>query len=126
PTDSVSLAARHLKDLPTGDRTPLPAGIETARRVIERADPAASVAVLVTDGRANVADGSPTEATRDAARGLAQTADRVVTVDASDPDDRAGLIDDIAEATEGSVVSLSELSVDRVTESVRDARDTSE
>ncbi|MEF8757112.1 MAG: VWA domain-containing protein, partial [Halobacteriales archaeon] len=126
PTDSVSLAARHLKDLPTGDRTPLPDGIETARRVIERADPAASVAVIVTDGRANVAEGSPTEATREAARGLAGTADRVVTVDASDPDDRASLVGDLAEATEGRVVSLSDLSAERVSESVRDARDAGE
>jgi len=32
PTDSVTLAARHLKSLPTGDRTPLPAGLRTAGR----------------------------------------------------------------------------------------------
>ncbi len=63
PTDSVSLAARHLKDLPTGDRTPLPDGLTAACEVLDRADPDAGVVIVVTDGRANTADGSPAAAT---------------------------------------------------------------
>ncbi|WP_254763429.1 VWA domain-containing protein [Natrinema marinum] len=113
PTDSVSLAARHLKDLPSGDRTPLPAGLETARRVIERADTDASVVVLVTDGRANVADGSPTDATRRAARALATDDARVVVVDAGD-DSRAGLSELVASVTEGELVALESLSAETV------------
>ncbi|WP_135667726.1 hypothetical protein [Halorhabdus rudnickae] len=50
PINSVSLAARHLKNLPTSNRTSLPDGIEIARRVIDRVDPAASVGVLATEG----------------------------------------------------------------------------
>ncbi|MFD1564610.1 VWA domain-containing protein [Haloarchaeobius amylolyticus] len=113
PTDSVSLAARHLKDLPSGDRTPLPAGLETSRQVLERADTDAAVVVLVTDGRANVADGSPTEATRTAARALAADDTRVVVVDAGD-DSRAGLSELVASETDGELVDLSTLSVERV------------
>ena len=113
PTDSVSLAARHLKDLPSGDRTPLPAGLETSRQVLERADTDAAVVVLVTDGRANVADGSPTAATREAARALAAEDTRVVVVDAGD-DSRAGLSDLVASETDGEVVDLSRLSLERV------------
>ncbi|MDF9746308.1 VWA domain-containing protein [Natrinema salsiterrestre] len=113
PTDSVSLAARHLKDLPSGDRTPLPAGLETSRRVLERADADASVVLLVTDGRANVADGSPTEATRTAARALAASGARVVVVDAGD-DSRAGLSELVASETDGELVDLSSLSVETV------------
>ncbi|WP_226006083.1 VWA domain-containing protein [Natrinema salinisoli] len=113
PTDSVSLAARHLKDLPSGDRTPLPAGLETSRRVLERADTDASVVVLVTDGRANVADGSPTEATRTAARALAASDTRVIVVDAGD-DSRAGLSELVASETDGELVDLSSLSVETV------------
>jgi len=113
PTDSVSLAARHLKELPTGDRTPLPAGIDTARTVLERADTDASVVVLVTDGRANVADGSPTEATRRAARGLAGTDATVLVVDAGD-DSRAGLSTLVADETGGELVDLASLSAERV------------
>ncbi|WP_225334385.1 ATP-binding protein [Halomicrobium urmianum] len=118
PTDSVSLAARHLKDLPTGDRTPLPAGLSTASEVLDRAEPDAGIVVLVTDGRANAADGSPVEATRDAARGLAETADATLVVDAGDG--RAGLIDVVATETGASVVPLSALSAESVDELARE------
>ncbi|WP_226009984.1 ATP-binding protein [Halomicrobium salinisoli] len=114
PTDSVSLAARHLKELPTGDRTPLPAGLATAGEVVERADPDAAVAVIVTDGRANAVDGSPVEATRSATRTLAEAADETVVVDAGEGDGRAGLLDVIAAETDASVVPLSALSAERV------------
>jgi len=123
PTDSVSLAARHLKDLPTGDRTPLPAGLGAARDVIERADPAASVVVVVTDGRANVADGSPVEATREAARAVGATGAEVVVVDAGE-DDRSSLAGVVAEATGGQRVPLSALSADRVDAAARAANET--
>ncbi|SDJ92037.1 VWA domain-containing protein [Natronorubrum texcoconense] len=113
PTDSVSLAARHLKELPSGDRTPLPAGLETSRRVLERAETDASVVVLVTDGRANVADGSPTEATRRAARGLAADDATVIVVDAGD-DSRAGLSELVAAEADGELVDLSSLSAETV------------
>ncbi|QCS43142.1 VWA domain-containing protein [Natrinema versiforme] len=122
PTDSVSLAARHLKTLPSGDRTPLPAGLETSRRVLERAETDASVVVLVTDGRANVADGSPTEATRTAARALASSDTRVVVVDAGD-DSRAGLSELVAGETEGELVDLASLSVDTVRAAAERAAD---
>ncbi|QIO21100.1 VWA domain-containing protein [Haloarcula sp. JP-L23] len=113
PTDSVTRAARHLKDLPTGDRTPLPAGLRTAGEVIARADPDAAVVVLVTDGRANTADGSPVGATREAARTLGTVADRTLVVDAGDGG-HAGLTDLVANETDAAVVPLSALSADRV------------
>jgi magnesium chelatase subunit D len=111
PTDSVTLAARHLKDLPTGDRTPLPDGLRTARDVVDRAGPAACTVVLVTDGRANVADGSPTERTRTAAAGLAETGADVVVVKAGDG---VGVTDVVLEATDGVAISLSSLTAERV------------
>ncbi|MFC6718592.1 VWA domain-containing protein [Natrialbaceae archaeon GCM10025810] len=122
PTNSVTLAARHLKELPSGDRTPLPAGLETAREVIDRAKTDAAVVVLVTDGRANVADGSPTEATRRAARALAAVDDpvHVVVVDAGDGA-RAGLSELVAEETGGDLVALSSLSVETVREAANAA-----
>ena len=86
PTDSVSMAARHLKELPTADRTHLAAGLQTAGEVLSRADPAVGVVVLITDGRANAGGDSPTAATRRAARGLAELNAHVVVVDAGDPD----------------------------------------
>jgi magnesium chelatase subunit D len=120
PTDSVLLAARHLKDLPTGDRTPLPDGLTAAREVLDRADPDAGVVLVVTDGRANTADGSPVDSTRTAARTLGEAADRTVVVDAGD-DGRAGLLDVVAEETDASVVPLDALTAERV-DAVADER----
>jgi magnesium chelatase subunit D len=124
PTRSVSLAARHLKTLPTGDRTPLPDGLIKARRVIDSTDAALGVVVLVTDGRANVAEGSPTEATRQAARRLAASGAQVVIVDAGD-DSRGGLLAVIGEETDGKTVPLSKLSPETVSAAVKRATDPS-
>jgi magnesium chelatase subunit D len=117
PTDSVTRAARHLKDLPTGDRTPLPDGLRTARTVLERADPDAAVVVLVTDGRANVAEGSPTAETRAAARELATADAETVVVDAGDGG-RAEVTDLVCDALDAERVPLSALSPERVTAAV--------
>ena len=122
PTDSVSLAARHLKELPTGDRTPLPDGLATAREVIDRADPAASVAVVVTDGRPNVAGGRPTEATRTAAMDLGESADEVLIVDASQSDDRATVTGDLVKAADGRTIELEDFSPESVQSASRSAR----
>lgn len=59
PTNSVELAERRLRFLPTGGRTPLAAGLELARTTIERAERGlrrqSPLLVLVSDGRANAA-----------------------------------------------------------------------
>jgi magnesium chelatase subunit D len=113
PTDSVSLAARHLKDLPTGDRTPLPAGLRTAHEVLDWANPATSVVVLVTDGRANVADESPVGETREAAETLADSGTQVLVVDASNGE-QAGVTEVVIEETGGERIPLSALSAERI------------
>jgi magnesium chelatase subunit D len=112
PTDSVTLAARHLKDLPTGDRTPLPAGLETAGHVLARADPEAGTVVLVTDGRANAAE-NPVAETRAAARSLGGEGAEVLVVDAGEGG-RTALTDLVVEETGGRRVPLDALSADRV------------
>jgi magnesium chelatase subunit D len=122
PTDSVTLAARHLKELPTGDRTPLPAGLRTAADALDRADPAAAVVVLVTDGRANVAGGSPVGETREAARRLAELGAHVVVVDAGDGGE-AGVAGLIADETGGTRVPLSALSAERIDAAAGAARE---
>jgi magnesium chelatase subunit D len=128
PTDSVTLAARHLKELPTGDRTPLPDGLDTATRLVTRSDADAGLVVVVTDGRANVAEGSPTAATRAAARRLAESDASVVLVDAAerrpggggessatvDAGGGTGVTGIIAEETGGRRIPLSDLTADVV------------
>jgi magnesium chelatase subunit D len=120
PTNSVTLAARHLKELPTGDRTPLPDGLNAAHRLVTRADADASLVVVVTDGRANVADGSPTAATRAAARRLGSDAS-VVVVDAGD--DGAGLTSIIEAETGGRRIPLADLTAERVADAAAAARE---
>jgi magnesium chelatase subunit D len=115
PTDSVTLAARHLKELPAGDRTPLPAGLDAATRLLDREGADASVVVVVTDGRANVADGdggSPTRATRAAARRLAATGSSVVVVDAGD--DGTGVTDIVERETDARRLPLGDLSAEGI------------
>jgi magnesium chelatase subunit D len=114
PTDSVTLAARHLKQLPAGDRTPLPAGLDAATRLLDRERADASVVVVVTDGRANVADhsGSPTRATRAAARRLAATGSSVVVVDAGD--DGTGVTDIVERETDARRLPLGDLSAEGI------------
>jgi magnesium chelatase subunit D len=121
PTNSVTLAARHLKDLPTGDRTPLPDGIATAHRLVDRSDAEASLVVVVTDGRANVADGSPTQATRAAAKQLANSDASVVLVDAGD--DGAGLTDMLETETGWRRISLADLTPERVADAAASAHE---
>ena len=118
PTDSVTLAARHLKELPTGDRTPLPAGLRTTAEVIDRADPDAAVAVVVSDGRANT-DVNPTAETRTAAEALASTGARVVCVEAGD---ERGLLEDVVSVTGGTLVDLDALTPERVEQEIARSR----
>jgi magnesium chelatase subunit D len=121
PTDSVTLAARHLKSLPTGDRTPLPAGLRTADEVLGRADPDAAVVVVVTDGRANAGTDAPTSDTRAAASALADRDADVLVVDAGDGGDRGSLVDDVVRASQGERVPLSALTPERIDGAVRGA-----
>ena len=118
PTDSVTLAARHLKELPTGDRTPLPAGLDAAARLATTEEDATLV-VVVTDGRANVAGGGdeadaagPTRATRAAARRLAEAGASVILVDAGD--DGTGVTDILERETDARRIPLDDLSAERV------------
>lgn len=122
PTNSVTLAARHLKDLPTANRTPLPSGLRTAGDVLDRAEPSASVVVLVTDGRANVADESPIRETREAAKRLSEFGPHVVIVDAGDGD-RSSLTGLIADETGGERIPLSALSAERIDAAAGSARE---
>jgi magnesium chelatase subunit D len=128
PTDSVALAARHLKELPTGDRTPLPAGLDAAGRLVAGEEEVATLVVVVTDGRANVAGegrsddaASPTRATRAAARRLADTGASVVLVDAGD--DGTGVADIVASETDARRIPLDDLSPERVADAAAAAAD---
>jgi magnesium chelatase subunit D len=99
PTSSVELAARRLRDLPVGGRTPLAAGLEAVRQLVRREhwrDPARRpILVVITDGRATGGRAAVAEAERAAAT-LARTGATSVVVDAEEGPVRLGLAAGIA------------------------------
>ncbi len=132
PTSSVEAGAARLERLPTGGRTPLAAGLLTAREVlrVERLrDPARRpLLIVVTDGRATSTGtgGTGAEPVRQAARAarlLAADKAAAVVVDCESGPVRLGLAAQLARDLSGTAVTLDELRADRVASLVRDVRD---
>jgi magnesium chelatase subunit D len=109
PTSSVELAARRLRDLPVGGRTPLAAGLEAVRQLVRRErwrDPARRpILVVITDGRATGGRAAVAEASRSAVA-LARTGVTSVVVDAEEGPVRLGLAADIAARLGAEVVTI--------------------
>jgi magnesium chelatase subunit D len=109
PTSSVELAARRLRDLPVGGRTPLAAGLEAVRQLVRRErwrDPARRpIVVAVTDGRATGGRGGVAQAKR-AAAALARTGATAIVVDAEEGPVRLGLAAEIAQHLGGQLVTI--------------------
>ncbi|MDQ4119681.1 MAG: VWA domain-containing protein, partial [Actinomycetota bacterium] len=129
PTSSVPTAQARLARLRTGGRTPLADGLLRARAVLatERLrDPRRRpLLLLLTDGRATVAARPGSDASDDARRAaglLAADGTHTVVVDCESGPVRLGLAAGVAAAAGGSVVTLDELTADRVGDVVRAAR----
>jgi magnesium chelatase subunit D len=109
PTSSVELAARRLRDLPVGGRTPLAAGLEAARQLVRRErwrDPARRpILVVITDGRATGGRAAVAEANRSAAA-LARTGATSIVVDAEEGPVRLGLAAEIAGHLAAELVTI--------------------
>ncbi|MCU1500451.1 MAG: protoporphyrin magnesium-chelatase [Acidimicrobiales bacterium] len=121
PTASVELARRRLDDLGTGGTTPLAAGLRAATDLARRhASPELRpVVVLVTDGRATVADrgSDPARAVADAMAVAASVAGSVpfVVVDVEDPHGpRMGLARRLADTLEAVHVPVSTVTASRL------------
>jgi magnesium chelatase subunit D len=109
PTSSVELAARRLRDLPVGGRTPLAAGLESVRQLVRREhwrDPARRpIVVVITDGRATGGRAAVAEANRSAAA-LARTGATSIVVDAEEGPVRLGLAAEIAAHLAAELVTI--------------------
>ena len=109
PTSSVELAARRLRDLPVGGRTPLAAGLEAVRQLVRRErwrDPARRpILVVITDGRATGGRAAVAEANRSAAA-LARTGVTSIVVDAEEGPVRLGLAAEIAGHLAAELVTI--------------------
>jgi magnesium chelatase subunit D len=109
PTGSAELAARRLRDLPVGGRTPLAAGLEAVRQLVRREgwrDPARRpILVLVTDGRAT-GDGDAVAQANRAASALARTSLTSIVVDAEEGPVRLGLAGTVARHLAAELVTV--------------------
>jgi magnesium chelatase subunit D len=124
PTTSVDAAARRLRRLTTGGRTPLADGLLSARRVLARErlrDPSRRpLLVLLTDGRATAGADPVADALR-AAGLLATDGVASITVDCEHGPVRLGLAARLAVALGGPCLTLAELSAANVAGVVRAA-----
>lgn len=120
PTNSVELAERRLRRLPTGGRTPLAAGLylaaEVLTRYLRREEALSPLLVLVTDGRANA--GPPP---LPAARALAGRTPGLaaLVLDCEQGFVRLGAARAIAEGLHGAYLPLDELRAERISAPVR-------
>jgi magnesium chelatase subunit D len=120
PTNSVELAERHLRHLPTGGRTPLAAGLQLAGQTLthylQRDSALDPLLVLVTDGRANV--GSPAHL-RQSALTLAGRQITTLVLDSEEGFVRLGLARDLAGWLGAEYLPLDQLRADTISRQVR-------
>ncbi|MGY1659767.1 putative cobaltochelatase [Geodermatophilus sp. SYSU D00705] len=127
PTWSVEAAAARLRELPTGGRTPLAAGLlrasETLRVERVRDPQRRPLLVVVTDGRATGARGGAHVADAHAAAGLlAATGTASVVVDCESGPVRLGLAAELGAHLGATTLRLEELAADSLAATVRTAR----
>ena len=126
-TRSVELAERELSALPTGGKTPLAAGLAAAFKMIGELrcrEDAATVLVLVTDGRANAASsGAVKEEALRAAEAIARTDAQCIVLDTEKSFPKVGLAPEIARRMEAGYATLERLSSEGVLEVVQHFRD---
>ena len=109
PTGSIEVARARLAELRTGGATPLAAGLEAARTLVEasRADRSVdSTVVVVTDGRATVGEPDPVTAAREAMARLGRTGARLVVLDTETGHTRLGLAGELAAASGAECLPL--------------------
>lgn len=113
PTRSPRRLAETLRSFPLGGRTPLAAGLSTAARVCarERARHPGlrSMAIVVSDGRANEPWPEPEVAATEAAGELAREADAVLYADTDAGFPRIGMMEQLARSTGAVWVRAAEL-----------------
>jgi magnesium chelatase subunit D len=127
PTWSVEAAAARLRELPTGGRTPLAAGLLKAHdtlRVERVRDPQRRpLLVVVTDGRATGARGSDAVGQAHRAAGLVAAAGTAsVVVDCESGPVRLGLATRLGTALGATTLRLEELAAESLAATVRGAR----
>ena len=122
PTNSVELAERCLRQMPTGGRTPLAAGLQLADQVLthhlHRDAALAPLLVLVTDGRPNAGPQAIQEA-RQVAWLLSQKRITALILDSEQGFVRLGITRELAQLLQAVYLPLAELDATRISRPVR-------
>jgi magnesium chelatase subunit D len=120
PTNSVELAERCLRHMPTGGRTPLAAGLQLADRTLthylQRDAALTPLLVLVTDGRAN--SGEP-QHLKHAALSLAHKRIASLVLDSEQGFVRLGAAQEIAQWLEADYLPLDRMQAEAIVGQVR-------
>ncbi|KNZ41166.1 magnesium chelatase [Acetobacterium bakii] len=125
-TRSVDMAQKCLKDLPTGGKTPLAAGLLKAYEVIKneqrKNDDILPIMVLVSDGRTNAAlmEGDPFTEAMEMGKRIAGEGIQTIVVDTEVDFIKLGLAKKLAAAMCARYYRIEDLEADVLAEAVRD------
>lgn len=119
PTNSIDLAERALRKMPTGGRTPLPHALTLAHDTLRKAargdEQLIPLLVLLSDGRVNVGlAGNPRQDTQQAAAALAKRRVASLVLDSEQGYVRLGLARKVATWLNGQYLKLEALHADAV------------
>ena len=126
PTNSVELARKLLRELPTGGRTPLASGLKLAFDIIEqqrrKEKETIPLLVLISDGRANASleSGDPVEEAKKAAREIREANIRSIAIDTERGFPAFGLVREICDEMGGIYLRLEELRSEPIASAVRE------
>ncbi len=127
PTNSVELASAKLKELPTGGKTPLSAGLQLGFDIIQRElrkdERLATLMVLITDGKANVSiekGNNPLEEGKKIAYRIKQAGIKSLVIDTETGFVRIGKLPQFAEAMGGRYYHLEDIKAENIFSLVRD------
>ncbi len=124
-TRSVELAQKSLKDLPTGGKTPLSAGLFKGYEILKAAkkkDPEmVPVLVLVSDGRTNSSlnNGDPYEEALEIANKIASENIQSIVIDTEQDFIKLGLANNIAKAMNAQYYKLEDLGATEIASTIR-------
>ncbi|NSW91369.1 MAG: magnesium chelatase subunit D family protein [Firmicutes bacterium] len=124
-TRSVDLAHKKLKEIPTGGRTPMTAGLQMGYEIIKAVkvkDPdMIPILILISDGRSNVSlnGENPLEASIKAASRIAAEGIKTLVIDTECDFICLGLAKRIAEAMKADYYKLEELEANRIISAVK-------
>jgi magnesium chelatase subunit D len=119
---SPELALQRLKEIPTGGRTPLGAGLMMGMDVLNREKRKKKdilpMLMLISDGRANVGSGSIREELQMLSGYIASSGIRTVVLDTESVESKGsislGYCREIADASQGAYYSIADLSTDAI------------